>query len=156
MISNLCLVPQTEESVAEEEVLGEEWVPNHLARHGKTPHPTVLLGQLHERLRPRPTPTTCMRSSALHLHFQQLIKRGTQYLILGFFSFLFFILKFLHEESNGQSGQSKQQRRRKRRRRSMRKRMTERRVLAGGGGVFCQPLCFSFDRVMSSLLNVNS
>ncbi|XP_042338992.1 arf-GAP with SH3 domain, ANK repeat and PH domain-containing protein 2-like, partial [Plectropomus leopardus] len=35
---------------------------------------------------------------------------------------------FLHEESNGQSGQSKQQRKRKRRRRSVRRRMTERRA----------------------------
>lgn len=53
-----------------------------------------------------------------------------------FFSFLFllFILKFLHEETNGQSGQSMQQRKRKRRRRkSIRKRMTERRVLGGRG-----------------------
>ncbi|XP_070705937.1 arf-GAP with SH3 domain, ANK repeat and PH domain-containing protein 2b [Pempheris klunzingeri] len=49
---------------------------------------------------------------------------------------------FLHEESNGQSGQSKQQRKRKRRRRrkSIRKRMTERRVGTGWvrvGGAVC-------------------
>lgn len=44
-------------------------------------------------------------------------------------------MKFLHDESNGQSGQSMQQRKRKRRRRrkSIRKRMTERRVLEGRG-----------------------
>lgn len=131
MISNLCLVPQTEESVAEEEVLSEERVPNHLARHGKTPHPTVLLGQLHEKLRPHPhhlheklrPPPACPTAD----------KKGNTISDFRLFFFLpVFILKFLHEESNGQSGQSKQQRRRKRRRRSMRKRMTERRVLVGG------------------------
>lgn len=48
--------PQTEESVAEEEVLGEEWVPDHLPWHGKTRHLPLLLVYLYGKLRP----PTCM------------------------------------------------------------------------------------------------
>lgn len=43
---------QTEESVAEEEVLGEERFPDHLPRHGKTPDPLLPLVLLHEKLHP--------------------------------------------------------------------------------------------------------
>lgn len=49
-LSNSSFIPQTEESLAEEEVLCEEWVPNHLPRHGKMPHPLFLLGGQHEKV----------------------------------------------------------------------------------------------------------
>lgn len=44
--------PQTEEGVAEEEVLGEEWFPDYLAWNGKIPDALLPLVHLHEKLHP--------------------------------------------------------------------------------------------------------
>lgn len=120
--------------MAEEEVLGEERVPHHLARHGK-----MTLGLL----RP-PTVSSALLPACQKRASHIVINGATQksdfsvsvicVLIVSFLLFPPFILKFLHEESNGQSGQSLQQRKRKRRRRrSIRKRMSERRVLGRRG-----------------------
>lgn len=102
-------------------------------------HGTVRCHFDSSALLPSPAPSYCMSKKSVSYCFQRGNTRSDFsvsvicVLIVSFLLFPPFILKFLHEESNGQSGQSLQQRKRKRRRRSIRKRMSERRVLGRRG-----------------------